>query len=245
MKIAVMQPYFYPYLNYFALAANVDLFYVFDSAQMIKKSYIQRNTIRSNGNNISLTLPVRGYASQSTLINQVQIDSGSRIIKKAASTIAQVYAKSPNPTFARLAASCILNADGSLSDFLTKRLKETLTELNIFTEIRQTSSLQCERILSDGIRGLSGPENHEMRIIKICKEVGADTYINLPGGRAIYDPNIFRQNGIDLRFMRDLSYYDFVKSIISNGSYLSIIDTISRFPSELISEMVNNMGYEN
>ena len=37
MKLAIMQPYFFPYLGYFDLIHNVDLFVVFDTVQFTKR----------------------------------------------------------------------------------------------------------------------------------------------------------------------------------------------------------------
>ena len=36
MKIAIIQPYFYPYIGYFQLIAEVDLFVIYDDIQYVK-----------------------------------------------------------------------------------------------------------------------------------------------------------------------------------------------------------------
>src|ERR1700690_3139616 len=45
MKLGIMQPYFFPYLGYFHLLHNVDLFIVYDNVQFIKQGWINRNRI--------------------------------------------------------------------------------------------------------------------------------------------------------------------------------------------------------
>ena len=45
MKIAVMQPYFFPYVGYFQLMTKVDYFLFFDQIQFIDKGWINRNRI--------------------------------------------------------------------------------------------------------------------------------------------------------------------------------------------------------
>ena len=40
-----MQPYFFPYLGYFDLLYNADLFIVYDTVQYIKQGWINRNRI--------------------------------------------------------------------------------------------------------------------------------------------------------------------------------------------------------
>ena len=45
MKLAVMQPYFFPYLGYFDLINQVDTWIVFDIVQFIRHGWINRNRI--------------------------------------------------------------------------------------------------------------------------------------------------------------------------------------------------------
>ncbi len=45
MRLAVMQPYFFPYLGYFALIKKSDHFVIFDTPQFIRHGWIERNRI--------------------------------------------------------------------------------------------------------------------------------------------------------------------------------------------------------
>lgn len=42
-RVALMQPYFLPYLGYFQLIAAVDCFVIYDNVQFIKNGWIERN----------------------------------------------------------------------------------------------------------------------------------------------------------------------------------------------------------
>ena len=44
-KIAIMQPYLFPYLGYWQLINYVDDFIIFDDVNYIKKGWINRNNI--------------------------------------------------------------------------------------------------------------------------------------------------------------------------------------------------------
>ena len=44
-RLAIMQPYFFPYLGYFSLIAASDQFIVFDVVQYIRHGWINRNRI--------------------------------------------------------------------------------------------------------------------------------------------------------------------------------------------------------
>ena len=45
MKIAIMQPYFMPYIGYISLIKHTDRFILFDTAQFIRHGWIERNRI--------------------------------------------------------------------------------------------------------------------------------------------------------------------------------------------------------
>ena len=70
MKIAVMQPYFCPYLGYFQLVNAVDLFVFYDDVQYIKRGFVNRNTLK---NEFKFTIPVSN-ASTKLQLNEVLIN---------------------------------------------------------------------------------------------------------------------------------------------------------------------------
>lgn len=65
------------------------------------------------------------------------------------------------------------------------------------------------------------------KILEICKILKADTYYNAIGGMKLYDKKLFKDNGIDIMFLRTddtLSYSQFQQmDFIPN---LSIIDIL-------------------
>ena len=78
MKIAIMQPYLFPYIGYFSLIYNTDRFVFFDTPQYIRKGWINRNRIiSSSGEPIYFTVPTQ-KAARETAINQILIN-GYRI----------------------------------------------------------------------------------------------------------------------------------------------------------------------
>jgi WbqC-like protein family len=78
MIVSIMQPYFFPYIGYFQLAACSDIFVFHDDVQYIKGGWVNRNRILRDGQPRWLTLPVRKAASrrQSSSAN---INSTSRL----------------------------------------------------------------------------------------------------------------------------------------------------------------------
>jgi len=63
MKLAVMQPYLFPYIGYFQLIYAADLFLIYDDVSYIKQGYINRNSVLSPSGATRFTVPVPGAYS--------------------------------------------------------------------------------------------------------------------------------------------------------------------------------------
>ena len=55
-RVAIMQPYFMPYIGYFQLIAAVDLFIVYDNVKYTKKGWINRNRFLQGGRDALFSL---------------------------------------------------------------------------------------------------------------------------------------------------------------------------------------------
>ena len=58
MKVAIMQPYLFPYIGYYQLIKAVDSFVLLDDVNYIKKGWINRNRILLNGSPHLFTMPL-------------------------------------------------------------------------------------------------------------------------------------------------------------------------------------------
>jgi hypothetical protein len=190
MKVGIMQPYFLPYIGYFQLMAAVDKFILLDDVNYIKGGWINRNRIFCNGKPSWITIPLLG-ASPNKLIADIEIlpDNGWR--RKLTNQIRQSYAGARfcSSTF-RHFESWIENAQGSLSVYLYKFLQDISSILDINTEIVPSSSIFPKNRLS----GFD-------RVLDICIQAGATHYINAPGGKFLYDAEVFQNRGIVLEFI--------------------------------------------
>ena len=70
MKVAVMQPYLFPYFGYIQLINSVDKFVLLDNVNYFKGGYINRNNILMNDDKYMFTLPLLG-ASQNKFIRDI------------------------------------------------------------------------------------------------------------------------------------------------------------------------------
>ncbi|WP_241196154.1 WbqC family protein [Pseudomonas atacamensis] len=210
MKLAIMQPYLFPYIGYFQLLRAADTFVVYDDVNFIKGGWINRNYILVNGDKQLITLPLQG-ASPNKLINQVEIGTHHKILQN----IQQNYRKAPyfESVFPML-EKILGYGHRNLADFLDHQLRVLCDYLRLSPKWHISSTLKKDT----GLRG-------QDKVIAICSELGATDYLNTPGGKALYDATTFASYGLKLSFIqsRPISYRQFDKEFLPN---LSIIDVM-------------------
>lgn len=213
MKLAVMQPYLFPYIGYFQLLNAVDKFVVFDDVNFIKKGWINRNNILVNRQKYLFTIPVKD-ASQNKLINEIQIAEGDWQ-EKFLKTIAQSYKKAEffDETFG-LIEKIVRSGELYIAKLILRSLLILKDALKINTEIVPTSEIYNNRELKA-----------QNRILDICKREKAGEYVNPSGGIELYDRQFFAENGVKLFFLRTqpFAYRQFNEEFVP---HLSIIDVL-------------------
>ena len=213
MKLAIMQPYFLPYIGYFQLIAAVDQFIVYDNIKYTKKGWINRNRLLQNGTDTVFSIPL-SKDSDALDIRERQIAADFRR-DKLLKQIAEAYRKAPHftQTFAFI-ESIVGDQERALFDFLHHALIQTCTHLGISTEIRISSTLPIDHTLKG-----------QAKVIALCAAVGANTYINPPGGVDLYARDAFLEKGIELAFIRPLplKYVQFDAPFVP---WLSIVDVM-------------------
>ncbi len=191
MKLALMQPYFLPYIGYWQLLHAVDRFVVYDDVNYIKGGWINRNRILVDGRPAYLTVPVR-KASSNRKINEHLLQPGRGWRDKMCKTLEHNYRKAPyfEETFA-LFVDLIASETESLAPFLVRQIHLLSAHLGIDTEIVTSS----ER--GYGNTHLRGQE----RVLDICVQEGCEVYVNAIGGRELYSSDRFQALGLELRFL--------------------------------------------
>ena len=230
-KIAIMQPYFLPYIGYFQLMSAVDRFVILDDVNYIKRGWINRNRIPNTASHTTqwLTVPVRG-ASQNRLIRDLSIapDDGWKL--RMQRTIRNCYSRSLGSTdMLRQFERWLQTADGNLSNFLRRTLVDIADRCEITTEIIPTSAVYP----TNGLRG-------QNRILDICLRNGATTYVNLPGGKHLYDHTVFQSAGVELMFLRpETGISELITGNLS-GPHPSILDLLMRNPPRLLHQVIHH-----
>ena len=225
MRLGIMQPYFFTYLVYWQLLANVDKYVVYDDVTYIKGGWINRNNFLINGQKNLLTMRLE-KASSYTLIKDIAIkDDFVKFLK----TIEMGYKKAPFfEDIFRLLKDICQCPDKKLGQFLFNSHIKICEYLGIDTELILSSSFEKHT-------ELKGKD----KVISICKQLGADEYINAIGGQELYDKKEFAENGIRLNFIQaNLREYRQLKNEFVAG--LSIIDIMMFNSKEEIKEMLND-----
>lgn len=234
MKLAIMQPYFFPYLGYWQLLNTVDRFVIYDDVNYTKGGWINRNRILINGKPSYVTAPLY-QASPNKRICDISLQSSSVWRRKMVKSIENTYRKAPFFTDVfPVVKKMIYYETGNLADFLAHNIRTLATFMGMKTEFVTTS--RCYKN-----NNLTGQD----RVLDICKREGATTYINLQGGQALYDAELFFGVKIDLRFivMRAMPYQQRTLGFVP---YLSIIDTLMEISAVEVMHHINEFElYEN
>lgn len=211
MKIALMQPYFFPYIGYYQLIKSVDTFVIYDDVNYIKQGWINRNRILLNGKEHLVTMNLKN-SSSFKLINEIEIGNNRTKLLK---TIEQAYKRAPFFCEIFPIIEDILTFNNyNLAVFLENSIRKLSAYLDIQTNIVVSSSIEKD----DSKRG-------QEKVIAICKALNASIYINSIGGQELYSKDVFRNNQIELYFLKTRM----INYLQQNNVFLpslSIIDVI-------------------
>jgi len=214
MKLAIMQPYFFPYIGYWQLIHAVDKFVIYDDVNYIKGGWINRNRILINGKPVYITAPLHKASPYKRICDIVLLSSQAwrdKLVKMVEITYRKAaYFDEVFPVIEKLIRHEVIN----LSDYLLHQIQTLVLFMDIKTELVTTSRSYCNDHLSG-----------QARLIEICSFERATIYINPEGGQDLYNPEDFRNSGLKLRFhvVHPLTYKQRVNGFIP---YLSIIDLL-------------------
>jgi hypothetical protein len=227
MKLAIMQPYIFPYIGYFQLIQAVDKFVIFDDVNYINKGWINRNRILVNNQDFMLTIPLKG-ASQNKLISDIEIADDIKLRQNFLRTIEINYKKAPcfDQVFSIICQ--IVNLDLKK---ITEIIHESIVVLNKYLQIDTEIIKSSTKYNNSYLKG-------QNRIIDICKQEGASDYINPIGGVELYSKQYFEAQNIQLHFIKSkpVIYQQFSLNFIP---WLSIIDVLMFNSQERVKYLIN------
>jgi hypothetical protein len=231
MKIAIMQPYIFPYIGYFQLIHAVDKFIFYDDVNFIKKGWINRNRILLQGKDHLITIPLKD-ASQNKLICEVEVDWDSRELFKVKQSIEHAYKKAPFFNDIMVLINKVFASDKkSIGELASYSIEVIASYLNMSKEFKSSS---------DQFYNNRGYERAD-RLIDICKRENVNEYVNAIGGQILYTKEYFFKCGVNMNFLKAniVPYKQFNNEFIAG---LSIIDILMFNKRERVKELLT--GYE-
>jgi hypothetical protein len=229
-RVAIMQPYFLPYVGYFQLIGAADLFIVYDNIKYTKKGWINRNRFLRNGKEAVFSLPLKSD-SDSLDVRDREIAADFQR-PKLLNKLREAYRSAPHfdETFP-LVERIVLEEERNLFRVHPGPIRAVCGFLGIGTEIVASSSLPVDHTLQG-----------EARVVALCRHARADVYINAIGGRDLYSKEDFGARGIVLKFLRPkpFEYRQFGGAFIP---WLSIVDVLMFNSPDTIQERLAS-GYE-
>lgn len=212
-KIAILQSNYIPWKGYFDLINKVDEFVLYDCVQYTKRDWRNRNKIKTTNGLLWLTIPVV-QENQFQKISEIKINELSWA-KNHWKTISQSYAKAAffkeyKDVFEDLYLGC---NEEYLSDVNYRFITAVNKILGINTVIRKSSEFK----LVDG---------QTEKLLNICKQCNADTYLSGPAAKDYFDENLATQENIKVEWMDYSGYPEYNQLYPPFEHGVSILDLI-------------------
>ena len=225
MRLAIMQPYFLPYIGYWQLMSAVDAFVVYDRIKYTKKGWINRNRMLLNGSDTMFSLQL-AQGSDSLMVCERELAPAFDRHKLLAQ-FEGAYRKAPQFEALRpWLQSVVLDPAANLFDYLWQSIVKVREHLGLTTRLIVSSTVAHDESLKA-----------QDKVLALCKALGASTYINAIGGLELYDRSAFAACGVELKFhkARPFEYPQFGAAFVP---WLSILDVLMFNPPEAVAEAV-------
>jgi hypothetical protein len=216
MIVSLVQPYFFPYLGYFQLIEASDVFVVYDDAQFMKSGWVNRNRILANTSTGYewFTHPVLAAAHTLPINERSYVSEDGRYPELLLAKLHHRYRRAAffRPTMC-LAEEILSFRDRNVARFNTHLIRRICSHLAVATRIETASELR------------SKDSGSAQAVVDVCKQLGADTYLNPIGGTALYSSEFFAANALALTFLEsEFTPYPQFDQSFQQG--LSIIDIL-------------------
>lgn len=215
MIISISQPTLFPWLGYFDIIKNSDIFICLDNVKFEKRSWQMRNKLKivssDNESEVWIRIPTKNVSSKS-IINEVMIDNtqkwkNNHLIMfqnhygndcKEINFIQKIYEKEWD----------------KLADFNIDFIKNCCSYLNIDTKIFRASELSIEGKKSQ-------------LLLNICQKLKATTYLSTIGAKEYLDidKGIFEKEHVEIKYHNYIhpKYSQKGKNFIEKLSILDLI----------------------
>lgn len=226
MIISAHQPAYNPWLGFIHKILLSDIFVVMDDVQFEKNSFINRNKILQNSNEVMLTVPVKTKDYKSKTLKEIEIADKAWQTKHLKS-IKQSYRKSPmfEEVFEEVKniyeqkSNFLIDYTNAYLDFITKYL-------DIPTKIIFASELDIKSKKLD-------------YVIELTKKLGGEIFVFGNLGKDYADTDYMQSNGVNPYF-QDYNHPTYTQQSQSFHPYMGILDIIFNENRDTIKDIILN-----
>lgn len=215
MKAVVLQPMYLPWMGYFGMIDQADVFVFYDDVQFTRRSWQRRNKIKVPGGDFTwLTVPVEKDFGQN--INEVRVKADEDWQEIHWKSIHHSYTGAPYFDEYGDSIEAIYDTEWNslieLNTSIIYTVLESLPEIGNNTEFMYSSELSVSGKKSD-------------RLVNILTEIGADSYISGPGAKDYLEPQMFEEEGIEV-YWHEFDHPEYPQRHGDFVSHLSVIDLL-------------------
>lgn len=213
MIVSIMQPGYLPWLGFFELMRRVDLFVIYNDVDYDRESWRNRNRIRTQPGSCWLTVPVQSKGKHGQKIMGVQIDNRHNWRKKHLKSLHHYY---HNASYFKM-----------LMPFFEKvyaREWNLLQELDmsIILFFKEYFGIPTKLVYASDLHG-QGQKTE--RLVSLCRELQATTYISANGARDYLQVEQFDKAHIKVEF-QNYKHPTYPQQYDGFVSHLSVVDLV-------------------
>lgn len=192
MTVSILQSNYIPWVGYFGLIAQSDVFVIYDEVQYTKNDWRNRNIIKSATGPLWLTIPVRQQSLSQKIYETTITDN--RWSKKHLNSLNLNYTKAAHYNEMKEWVAGLYEVDSNyLSNVNLHFIKSICHKLGIATRIIDSRELD---LTGDRVE----------RLVNACKKLGATTYLSGPSAKNYLNVEAFEKEGMSVAWM-DYSIY--------------------------------------
>ena len=231
-KLAIMQPYFFPYIAYYALLNLVDEFILFDTPQFIRHGWIERNRILNFHKLEPMYFKVPLLKKSNRLkINEITIDKQKNWKQKILSQLIPYKKKATfYPNVILLLEEIFSQEFESIAELNYHSLVITAKYLGINTEIKLLSKMNLS---------INPAKEADEWALEITKALAYKNYYNAENGHLFFDKSKYENEGIQLFFLK-MQATRYNQKIDEFIPFLSLIDVMMFNSVDEIQDMLKN-----
>ncbi|MBA4372492.1 MAG: hypothetical protein C0402_06475 [Thermodesulfovibrio sp.] len=223
--VAILQSCYIPWKGYFDLINMVDEFILYDDMQYTRRDWRNRNIIKTPTGPLWLTIPVEVKGKYFQKISETKVSANSWR-EKHWKAICHNYSKANFfKDYAALFEDLFLGSQEAYLSLINYRFITAINEcLGIDTKITWSSDYTLIEGKTD-------------RLIDICKQAGAGTYVSGPAARGYIDEELFEKEDIRLVWMDYSGYPEYQQLYPPFRHEVSIVDLLFNEGSNAVQYM--------